>query len=124
VARRGSRGNFARALKEIGDAATEEAKKALAEGAEFVVWEAVSNIHNVSGDLAASIRAIPMNNGAKIRIVADAEDKNGVEYGQYVEFWPGREHPFLYPAMDAHRDQIKRRVADAIKEAVRKNAAK
>ena len=115
---------FARIMASIGQAATQNAVKALAEGAQLITEDAKSRIHSVSGDLAASVRAIPRNKGTVIKIVADATDKKGVPYGQYVEFWPGREHPFMYPAMYANRSTVKKMVADAIREAVRNHAAK
>ena len=54
--------------------------------------------------------------GTKYTIIAPAQNDKGIAYGQYVEFWPGRRYPFMYPAMEANRDEIKRKVIKAIKE--------
>jgi len=43
-------------------------------------------------------------------------------YAKIVEFRPGHEQPYLYPAYDAHRDQIKQNVIEAIQKAVRNRA--
>lgn len=124
MAKRKRSPGFARIMAIIGQAATENAVKALAKGADIVAEDAKSRIHSISGDLAASVRAIPRNKGTVIKIVADATDEKGVAYGQYVEFWPGREHPFMYPAMYANRSAVKEMVAEAIREAVRNHATK
>ncbi len=124
MAKRRRSPGFARTFAMIGEAATQQAVKALADGADLVVQDAKRRIHPVSGDLAKSVRAIPRNKGTTIKIVADAANEKGVAYGQYVEFWPGREHPFMYPAMYANKSKVKEMVAEAIREAVRKHAAK
>lgn len=109
------------ALREIGKGIEENAVKALEDGANIIVKDAKSRINSVSGDLAESVHLEKSKNGTYIKIVADATNpKNDVKYGKLVEFFPGREHPFLYPAYDSNRDTVKNMVVDAIQGAVKK----
>lgn len=122
MARR-NRGEFERDLiMSIGKDATEAAKKALADGAQVVVDDAKSRVPVKTGALRNSIHSKKMDRGTAIKIVADAKDKSGVPYGQYVEFNPLINEPFMYPAMDAHREEIKQNIKNAIKEALKKYA--
>lgn len=108
------------ALREIGKGIEENAVKALEDGANIIVKDAKSRINTVSGDLAESVHLEKSKKGTYIKIVADATNpKNDVKYGKLVEFFPGREHPFLYPAYDSNRDTVKNMVVDAIQGAVK-----
>lgn len=106
----------------LGNDVTEAAKKALEDGAQIVVDEAKSRVPVKTGALRDSIHFKKLNKGTKIRIVADAKDRDGVEYGQYVEFSPLINEPFMYPAMDSRRAEVKQKIIDAIREAVHKHA--
>lgn len=115
----------------FGYAVTEKAKQVLAAGADAVVTDAKANCPidhdgnnaNYSGALRDSITATPNRDGTRIKITAGATNsKTGVPYGQYVEFDPRIKHPFMYPAMDAHRAQLKEGIIEAIREAVKENA--
>lgn len=114
--------NFNLSLNELGAGVKKAGWDALVKGADDIVADAKSRIHNVSGDLAASVMAKPNRAGTKIIISANAKNKKGKMYGRLVEFWPGREHPFMYPAYDAHRGRIRANVIEAIRQAVRVNA--
>lgn len=115
-------------LKELGEAAEQAAKEALGEGAELLVQEAKSRCpvyegsdrRVVRGALRDSIRAIRLRNGTKYRVVADAQAKDGLYYGKIVEFSPAIDEPFLYPAFEAVKDEIRGRIVAAVREAVRK----
>ena len=122
-------GGFDRTFFEaLGKDVTEKAKAALEEGAQIVVDEAKSRVPVKTGALKNSIHYIKQKKGTKIKIVADAtkssKDGEPVQYGQYVEFSPRINKPFLYPAMDGKRAEVRQKVIDAIKEACEKNAIK
>ena len=115
-------------LKELGENATEAAKSALAEGAELVMKEAKERCpvytgndrRVVKGALKESIHAVKQKGGAKYKIIADAVSHDGIFYGKLVEFSPAINQPFMYPALDAQRDTVKKLIVEAVREAVRK----
>ena len=117
-------GNFSRIFQQLGADVTDDAKKALAGGANLVVGEAKARSPTGdSGALKASIKATPNRDGTRIKITADARNpKDDYPYGQIMEFDPKRRRPFMYPAMDARRQEVKDGIIKAIREAVRKNA--
>ena len=67
-----------------------------------------------------SIHAVKEKGGKEYRIVADAQAQDGLYYGKIVEFSPKINKPFMYPAMDAKREIVKKKIVDAVREAVRK----
>ena len=115
-------------LKELGEAAETAAIAALAEGAEMVMKEAKQRCPVYEGDdyrvvkgaLRDSIHAEKQKGGKEYRIVADAQAQDGLYYGKIVEFSPKINKPFLYPAMDAKREAVKKKIVDAVREAIRK----
>ena len=115
-------------LKELGENATKAAKDALADGVEIVMQEAKTrcpvykgNDHRVvKGALRDSIHAVRMKGGAKYKIIADAVSHDGIFYGKLVEFSPAVNKPFMYPAMDAKRDEVRSKIIEAVREAVRR----
>ena len=115
-------------LKELGEAAETAAIAALAEGAEMVMKEAKQrcpvyegeDYRVVKGALRDSIHAEKQKGGKEYRIVADAQAQDGLYYGKIVEFSPKINKPFLYPAMDAKREAVKKKIVDAVREAIRK----
>lgn len=118
-------------LVELGAEVSDEAKRALAEGADEVVDEAKRlcsvNVDgknsNAPGALRDSIKATPNQDGTRIKITAGATNpKTGMPYGQFVEFDPKIKEPFMYPAIDAKRDKVRQGVIDAIRKAVRNSA--
>ncbi|WP_029543313.1 HK97-gp10 family putative phage morphogenesis protein [Selenomonas sp. AB3002] len=115
-------------LRELGDEATKAAKSALAEGVELVMKEAKERCpvytgndrRVVKGALKNSIHAEKMKGGAKYKIIADALSHDGIFYGKLVEFSPAINKPFMYPALDAQRETVKKLIIEAVREAVRK----
>ena len=115
-------------LKELGENATEAAKSALAEGVELVMKEAKERCpvytgndrRVVKGALKESIHAVKQKGGAKYKIIADAVSHDGIFYGKLVEFSPAINQPFMYPALDAQRETVKKLIVEAVREAVRK----
>ncbi len=115
-------------LRELGDYATKAAKDALADGAEIVMQEARNRCpvykgndnRVVKGALRDSIHAVKQKGGAKYKIIADATSHDGIFYGKLVEFSPKINKPFMYPAMDARRDEVRNKIIDAVREALRR----
>ena len=115
-------------LRELGENATEAAKSALAEGVELVMKEAKERCpvytgndrRVVKGALKESIHAVKQKGGAKYKIIADAVSHDGIFYGKLVEFSPAINQPFMYPALDAQRETVKKLIVEAVREAVRK----
>ena len=103
-------------LRQLGEDATSAAKAALAEGAEIVVAEAKNRCpvydgndkRVVKGALRDSIHKEKQKGGNEYRIVADAQAKDGMYYGTIVEYSPKINKPFLWPALDAKREEIKK----------------
>ena len=115
-------------LRELGENATKAAKDALADGAEIVMQEARNRCpvykgndrRVVKGALRDSIHAVKQKGGAKYKIVADAVSHDGIFYGKLVEFSPKINKPFMYPAMDARRDEVRNKIIDAVREVLRR----
>lgn len=98
-------------------------KEALAEGAQLIVDEAKSNcpVGNPakdpnSGRLRDSIHQETVGTGMVILIKTDAK-KKGYPYARIVEYDPVKGHPFLYPALDAKSDEVKKKILTAMGEA-------
>ena len=49
-------------------------------------------------------------------IVTDAKNESGVPYGKIVEYSPRINRPFLKPAIESNRDNINRKIADALRQ--------
>ena len=113
-------------FKELGADVEEAAKQALEEGAEIIVNDAKSRVAVDTGKLRDSIHFKKLNKGTKIRIIADAynvgSDGEKVYYGNLVEFSPKINKPFMYPALETHRAEVKQKIIEAIRGAVHKNA--
>jgi len=116
-------------LREMGEHVVEAAKRALKEGVDIVIEDAKSRCPVDTGKLKDSIRAISKEGGAVYHIEANAKNDKGIPYGQFVEFSPfhmfnGHKYetgpkPFLYPAMDAHRNEVYQKVQNAVRAAIR-----
>lgn len=110
-------------LREMGEHVVQAAKLALAYGADIVVADAKSRCLVKTGELRDSIHAEEKDDGASYIISANAfkTDRYGRKfyYGQAVEFDPAIGKPFMYPAMDAHINEIYSEVKESINEAIR-----
>lgn len=110
-------------LKEFFDAAQEGIKenvrKTLKDCAETVAEDAKSRCPVDTGTLRDSIRAKPVSgtDGTEYKIYAGAKRGN-VHYGRIVEFSPVINEPFMYPAMDAHREEIRSKLIESVKAGV------
>lgn len=121
--------NTAKALAELramGEHVVAAAKAELKKGADAVVADAKSLCPVDTGRLKESIRAVPNKDGSVYQIVADAsvptshpDSTDGrFYYGAVVEFRPGGK-PFMYPALEMHRQEISDNIDAAISRAVR-----
>lgn len=120
-----------RALQELGSDVEAAAKEALKKGADQIVADAKSRCpvyagpsrpDVVPGELRDSIKAVSSKKGAVYHIEADAKSgTSGQPYGLYVEFSPKINKPFLYPAFDAHSDEVRASIVEAVKNAVRRH---
>ena len=110
--------NAVRKLRAIGERVLDSAKAALKDGADMVVSDAKSRVPVRTGALKNSIMAKSLEDGAAYEISANAKNKKGIPYGQFVEWSPKIAKRFLYPAMDAQRDNVNNHVKQAIQNAI------
>lgn len=129
MARRNRRGNFQRGnisgvdeavrkLQAIGHDVLFAAELALAEGVDQIVQDAKSRCPVKTGALRDSIKAVDVADGAAYEISANAKNAQGIPYGQFVEFSPKINRPFLYPAIEANIQFVRQEIKAAIKEAI------
>jgi HK97 gp10 family phage protein len=107
-------------LKMISEKVSIKTKEALQECSQMLVNEAKSRCPVDSGRLRDSIHAEKRKAGTRYKIVADAKDDEGRYYGRIVEYSPKINRPFLYPAMDSLREQIKDKLINAVKDGLKK----
>ena len=105
----------AKILKQLGDSAVKAARKALAEGADAVVAEAKSRVPVKTGALRDSIQAEKVSSD-RIRVTANAKSKNG----RILEYSPKSNKAFMKPALNAKREEVKNKIVDSVREAIRK----
>lgn len=108
-------------LQQYGERAAETAKEALKDNGDLLVEEARSRVPVLTGRLRDSIRAIPNSDGSRLKVVADAKDKNGTPYGAIVEYSPVINKPFLYPAFYARRSEMVEHVKEKLRLELRRN---
>lgn len=100
----------------------EAAKWELKKGVFKVIADAKSNCPVDTGALRASIKAESNNDETLFYISANAyklttskkSETGKFYYGQMVEFSPKINKPFLYPALDVNREQIKANIREAV----------
>ena len=131
----------ARALRQAGEHIEAAAKAALKEGVDIVVndaknrcpvyekttWRRGKKVYEyfdkrqTPGKLRDSIKAYDRyGDGSWYNISANAHvetPKGRLYYGAIVEFSPKINRPFLYPALDANRATVYKRIKNAIREA-------
>lgn len=101
-------------LREKGEHVLAAAKAALKEGVDLIVADAKSRCPVDKGKLKESIKAIAQDDGGRYTLTADATNDKNIAYGQFVEFDPRINRPFLYPALDAHRQEVNDKIKTAI----------
>lgn len=108
------------ALRRLGEDVLMAAKIELAIGADNIVQDAKRRCPVKTGKLRDSIKAEDISDGVVYEFSANATNKQGIAYGQFVEFDPTINRPFLYPAIRAHKKIIKQNIKIAVQEALRK----
>lgn len=106
-------------LRALGEDILTAAKIELAIGADNIVQDAKSRVPVKTGKLRDSIKATELEDGIVYEFSANATNEKGIAYGQFVEFSPKINKPFLYPAIRANKKFIKRNIKIAVQEALR-----
>jgi hypothetical protein len=107
-------------LQTWGEGMVDACRKYMEQMADKIVADAKSRCPVDTGRLRDSIHWEWTRDREKIRIVADAKNPvNKVKYGRIVEFDPRINKPFLYPAMDDHKDEYKAGLERVMKEEAR-----
>lgn len=106
-------------LQAMGEKATKAAKEALSKGADIVVDEAKNRCPVDTGNLRESIHKEIVSGGKLVRVVADA-DNGGFKYARVVEFSPRINKPFMYPAIEATREEVKNGIVEAVRESLKR----
>lgn len=107
----------------------EAAKRELAKGVIRVVAEAKQRCPVDTGELRNSIKAESNDDESMFFISANAYRRTNnpqsltgkFYYGQMVEFSPKINKPFLYPSLDAHRQEIREAIHKAVLRAAGNN---
>ena len=107
-----------RKLREKGEHVLAAAKSALKDGVDLVVSDAKSRCPVRTGKLKNSIKAEDVAQGAIYELSANATNPKGIAYGQFVEFDPRINRPFLYPAVYAHIREMRANIRQAIQNAI------
>ena len=107
-----------RKLREKGEHVLTAAKKSLKDGADLIVNDAKSRCPVKTGKLKNSIKAVDVADGAVYELSANAKNQKGIPYGQFVEFDPRINRPFLYPALYANIGKVRANIRTAIQGAI------
>ena len=113
-------------LREMGEHVVEAAKAELKKGVDAVLADAKAKCPVNTGKLRDSIKAEANKDGSVYWLSANASTESPKSptgrfyYGAAVEFSPRINKPFMYPALDAHRQEIWDNVANAIERAAQK----
>ena len=105
-------------LRKKGEHVLTAAKAALKEGVNRIVADAKSRCPVKTGKLKESIKALSADEGGTYYLTADATNDKNIAYAQFVEFDPRIARPFLYPAIDAHINEVNEKIKNAIDKAV------
>jgi hypothetical protein len=110
--------NFKALGAEFGTKVTDEVRHVMEDMANQMVEEMKSLVPVKTGDLRDSIHWKWGKGKTIIIFLADAKDpKDGVAYGKLVEFDPRIMEPFMYPVLDANKEEWKRRIIEAVRKA-------
>lgn len=119
------RGGFKAKAKELFEEVGQEVKGELLASGEAVATKARSLAPKKSEKLQLSITVKLVGNGRRVRISANAlneepgrKKKRTVNYARLVEFGRNK-RPFLYPAMRQEIPAFRKRMADAIRRALK-----
>ena len=119
MARRSGTGQTLRNLREMGEHVADASKRALRNGAYTVAADAKSRAPVKTGRLRDSIKVTGNRDGSSYKVSADASN-NGYRYGKIVEYSPKINKPFMIPALNANRQQIRENIKNAARDAIRR----
>ena len=119
MSRRNSSKQTLENLREMGGHVAEASKRALRRGAYTVAADAKSRVPVKTGKLRDSIKVTANGDGTRYKVSAEAKNK-GYLYGKVVEFSPKINKPFLYPALENNRQQIREEIKEAARQAIRR----
>ena len=106
-----------RNLREMGEHVAEAARRALKAGAYRVAADAKSRCPVDTGKLRDSIHVDQSRSGNRFVVLADAEN-DGYHYAKHVEYDPQINKPYMYPALDANKQQIYEDARNAASRAI------
>lgn len=119
------RGGFKAKAKELFEEVGQQVKDELLSCGESVAARARGLAPKASGKLQMSISVKLVNNGRRVRISANAlneeptrKKKRTVNYARLIEFGRNK-RPFLYPAMRQEIPAFRKRMAEAIRRALK-----
>ena len=119
------RGGFKAAAKELFEEVGQQVKDELLSCGESVATRARSLAPKESGKLQMSISVKLVSNGRRVRISANAlneekgrKKKRTVNYAKLVEFGKNK-RPFMYPALKQEIPEFRKRMAEAIRRALK-----
>lgn len=105
------------ALQEIRTKALMRAGDALQEGGEIIAEKARNNLERngsvFTGNLKKSIHVERMGDSV-IKVTASAVGKNGYNYAARIEFSPKVNKPYMYPALNQSKEEIKSLISEAV----------
>ena len=108
-------------VSDQGVAARASLRAAITNAAQGIADKAKQNVHNISGDMAKSIRAnravLHKGGGMKVTVSTHAPIKYAgpLEYGHGGPH-PAPAHPYLRPAFDEKKDEAYAAIVDAVIE--------
>ncbi len=105
-------------LRAKGEEVLLAAKSALKDGVDLIVADAKSRCPVDTGKLKDSVKAVDLEQGAAYELSANATNAKKIAYGQFVEFSPKINKPFLYPAVDANINYVKNNIKQAVESAI------
>ncbi|MDR5586034.1 HK97-gp10 family putative phage morphogenesis protein [Clostridium aquiflavi] len=111
-------------LQKIGSNVGRLENKALKNAAEPVLEDAKTNVPVRTGKLKKGLKItnVKKKEGIKYILVGvDKGDNSEIFYGKFIEFGTGKRaaHPFLQPAYEKNKDDIKRIIAETLKEGLK-----
>lgn len=106
-------------LAALGEDVLFAVKIALAESVQNIVFDSKTRCPVRTGKLKESIKAVDLGNGVAYALGADAHNDKGIAYGQFVEFSPKINRPFIYPAIRANLRKLKQDLKFAMQDAIR-----
>lgn len=102
-------------LRKKGEQVLAVSKAILKDGAAEIVNDAKSICPVKTGKLRDSIKAKDVGDGVIYEFTADAVNKSGKQYAQYIEYSPKINRPFLFPAIDRNAKTINDKLQEALK---------